>query len=120
MHGRKTGRFVPVISDAFLVADPDFFEAPERMDDGADLFEVSRRAVPDGWGRATRGLWVGFQPTALRLPAQGWKVHVSVLPEQAEEALGTIVDHCVDAGLAFKFLRSSRAHRLTNLKYATR
>ncbi len=109
-----------MIGDAFLVADPDFFEAPERMDDSAELFEVARRPVPEGWGRATRGLWIGFQPNGLRLPAQGWKVHLSVLPEQADEALRIVVEHCLGEGLAFKFLRSTRAHRLTNLKYATR
>jgi hypothetical protein len=109
-----------VIGDAFLVADPDYFEAPERMADSAEQFEVTRRAVPDGWGRGTRGLWVGFQPLDLVLPAQGWKVHLSVLPEAADEALTIMVDHCVSAGFAFKFLRSSQAHRLTNLKYATR
>ncbi len=109
-----------MIGDAFLVADPDYFEAPERMADSAEEFVVTRREVPAGWARATRGLWVGFQPTDLRLPAQGWKVHLSVLPEDADTALQTVFDHCVAGAFAFKFLRSSRAHRLTNLKYATR
>ena len=30
------------------------------------------------------------------------------------------IEHCIANGFAFKFLRSSQAHRLTNLKYATR
>ncbi|HET9647377.1 MAG TPA: class III lanthionine synthetase LanKC [Microlunatus sp.] len=109
-----------MIGDGFLVADPDFFEAPERMADADDLFAVSRRAVPMGWGRATRGLWIGFQPETTTLPAQGWKVHLSVSPEHAGQALEVLFDHCVEHGYAFKFLRSSRAHELTNLKYATR
>ncbi len=105
--------------DEFLIADPVFCDTIEAAQDGTG-FTAAGRVAPPGWGRIERGVWTGFQPLGLTLPAQGWKVHVSTTAEHAEHALAEVWDYCVNAGVAFKLLRSARIHSLLNAKGASR
>ncbi|MGV1008119.1 MAG: class III lanthionine synthetase LanKC [Dermatophilaceae bacterium] len=105
--------------DEFLIADPVFCDTVESAQDDT-AFAVCRREAPAGWVRLERGVWTGWQPRGLALPAQGWKIHVSTTPEHAEAALAKVWDYCVGAGLAFKVLRSGRIHTFLNAKGAAR
>lgn len=104
----------------YCVADPVFYDSPARSDAlGGELRQASR-AAPAGWKRAERGDWVALQPEHVRLPAQGWKVHVSTRLERAEEVLDRVWEHCVGRALTFKFVRSRPLLLLRNAKYADR
>lgn len=101
-------------------ADPVFFDTPDRLPDQADRFSHADAPAPPAWHRAERGLWVTLRPPDVRLPAQGWKAHVSATIPSAERAISTTWKYCVDNGLAFKFLRSKAAMLATNSKEANR
>ncbi|MCB5168321.1 class III lanthionine synthetase LanKC [Streptomyces bambusae] len=107
---------------AYCQADPDFFEPPWLMRDQDELFPVSRRPLPAGWERTGQGLWTVWTPPAgsPQLPEQGWKIHVSATPDTAARVSDLIADHCLAHGTPVKFLRSPRAMRLLNSKYAER
>jgi hypothetical protein len=104
----------------FCLADPVFFEPPERLPDDADRFPAARRPAPAGWLRNQHGLWVGWRPAGALLPAQGWKIHVSATLPDAERVLGLVWEYCVAHRVAFKVLRSRAAVLLTNAKDSNR
>lgn len=82
-------------------------------------FSLSDAPLPTGWTRSTDDDWIfAHPPTAL--PDQGWKVHVSALPGNAEEVLRICWDHCVDHTVGFKFLRSVEMLFHRSAKYGDR
>ncbi len=109
-----------MIADGFLLADSVFYDGLERLDDENSLFGATRREAPPGWTRRTRGVWVGLQPVDTVLPRQGWKIHLSVRPVEAERVIDEVWRYCMERRLAFKFLRSRDAQMVTNFKYADR
>lgn len=102
------------------LADPDFYEDLTRWDDSATRFGLAVAQPPEGWRKYQDRLWVSLAPDGARSPEQGWKVHVSATPANAEHVLSVVADHCLHTGLVFKFLRSRQALRLANSKYADR
>lgn len=102
----------------FCLTDSVYYESPERLDDGRTLF--GRPEIPQGWQERSRGLWTILRPEAAALPEQGWKIHVSATPANAQKTLEMVWPRCVDAGVAFKFLRSRDAVLYANAKYADR
>jgi class III lanthionine synthetase len=109
-----------MLYEAFCFADPIIFRPIESIADSSSRFEVSDYSVPEGWRRTERDVWVGLHPTRITVPDQGWKIHVSSTPENAEDILKTVWDFCVDHEIPFKFLRSSDIHLINNSKYASR
>ncbi|HEX6674748.1 MAG TPA: class III lanthionine synthetase LanKC [Actinomycetes bacterium] len=104
----------------FCAADPDFYEPLERLPDQSGRFALADQPVPAGWERRERGVWVGLRPAGADLPDQGWKLHVSATPQDAEAVLRTAWDYCLDHWIAFKFLRSYDVMLQLNGKYADR
>jgi serine/threonine protein kinase len=104
----------------YCLADPLFFDIIDRLDDIRSRFAASDRPAPATWLRSGRSIWVEFRPPGVELPTQGWKVHVSGTPANAESILGIIWDFCVENGIAFKFIRSAELLSAWNSKYANR
>lgn len=104
----------------YCLADPAFYEAPERVRGDDVDFELAGRPVPEGWKRAEIDDWLAYAPTGLDLPGQGWKVHVSACLDNAETILATVWDYCVPRRIAFKFIRSRQLLLMRNAKYADR
>ncbi|WP_063771954.1 class III lanthionine synthetase LanKC [Kitasatospora mediocidica] len=105
--------------EAYSFADPLFYDSPVRW--GAhEEFAALGEPLPDGWVQHDRGTWVGVQPRGLRLPEQGWKIHVSACLDNAEEVLATVRAYCLGDRLPFKFLRGLPLVQLQNAKYAAR
>ena len=46
--------------------------------------------VPGNWEILKRSPWVHYHPQNRRLPNQGWKIHTSTIPEQAEQHLSIV------------------------------
>lgn len=97
--------------DLFCLADPDFYELPERCPDDHDRLPATRRALPRGWDRGQSGWWVTMRPRETALPAQGWQIHVSVRLPEVTRAVDIVWGHCTAHGLAFDFVRSHTAAR---------
>ena len=106
--------------ELFCLADPLFYDSPNRSSAAGRHFAVARRPLPLGWTRSSYGEWQVQIPPGGPLPAQGWKIHVSAGTENAQRVLGTLFDYCVPRQLSFKFLRSPQALHLRNAKYAPR
>ncbi len=106
--------------EPFCFADPLFYDSPRRWQRSASDFEAARAEAPAGWRRTERDLWIVLQPAGLRLPSQGWKIHVSATPDNAERVLAKVSEYCFARRLAFKFLRGPAVLLMQNSKYAPR
>nr|WP_285687760.1 class III lanthionine synthetase LanKC [Actinoplanes sp. NBRC 103695] len=95
-----------------------FYEHPGHDREGS--FDAVGRALPAGWERRIDSTWVFLEPPGVKLPEQGWKLHVSATPEDTEAVIDLVWDCCVARGLAFKFLPTARMHLAMNAKYAPR
>lgn len=100
----------------FCRPDTLFHDHPD-FEDGA--FELISRPARAGWQHHSNREWVTFLAPG-QLPQQGWKVHVSSTPDEAEEVLAICAEHCLEAGLTFKFLRSPACLMMRSSKYADR
>lgn len=93
-----------------------FFDVPER---NSGRFALSDAELPNGWRRGADSDWVCLQSPEPLTP-QGWKIHVSATPENAEEVLSICWKYCAAAGLTFKFLKSLEVLLLRSGKYGER
>ncbi|HEU5355919.1 MAG TPA: class III lanthionine synthetase LanKC [Actinocrinis sp.] len=106
--------------EPFCFADPVFYDAPERWQRTVADFAAAGQPVPAGWRREDRDLWAIYQLDDVRLPVQGWKIHVSATPQNAERVLEKVCGYCFERRIAFKFLRGPAALLMQNSKYAPR
>lgn len=97
----------------YCAADRDFFETPARLPDDATRYPLACGEAPEGWSRATRGLWSVLTPDGVRLPEQGWKIHLSATPRVADMTLDRAAAVLLRRRVPFKFLRSREALLLT-------
>ncbi|MFF0742782.1 class III lanthionine synthetase LanKC [Streptomyces sp. NPDC004111] len=104
----------------FCDADRHFYDAPHRVATQEQLYAAARLPVPEGWQRHRTGDWLALRPVAARLPAQGWKIHVSACLDNAEAVLERVMGYCVPRGIAFKFVPSRYLLHTRNAKYADR
>ncbi|MFJ8776763.1 class III lanthionine synthetase LanKC [Streptomyces microflavus] len=109
---------------AYCQADRRFYDAPHRsLQDGAEdgsFYAPARGAAPQGWTRSRRGDWLSFSPDGLRLPAQGWKIHISAAADNAASVLERVAEYCLAHRLPFKCVPSPGLLNLRNAKYADR
>ncbi|MEU0097381.1 class III lanthionine synthetase LanKC [Streptomyces sp. NPDC006267] len=112
---------------AYCQADRRFYDAPHRSpgpggaaDEERSFYAPLRGPVPGGWTRSRRGDWLAYSPEGLRLPPQGWKIHVSAALDNAASVLDRVVGHCLEHRLAFKCVPNPGLLALRNAKYADR
>ncbi|MGW2251114.1 class III lanthionine synthetase LanKC [Kitasatospora sp. NPDC001660] len=104
----------------YCLADRTYYDTPGRLRDRATRYRLAVGAPPAGWRREERGLWTALRPEGGRLPEQGWKIHVSAVPEEAEATLADVARVCLERRVAFKFLRSADALLVVSGKYMGR
>ncbi|MFG3052410.1 class III lanthionine synthetase LanKC [Kitasatospora sp. NPDC048239] len=104
----------------YCLADRTYYDTPGRLRDRATRYPLALAEPPAGWRRTGRGLWTVLLPDGVELPEQGWKIHVSTVPAEAERTLAELYRTCVAARVPFKFLRSAQALRLANGKHMPR
>ncbi|MFF8984921.1 class III lanthionine synthetase LanKC [Streptomyces globisporus] len=112
---------------AYCQADRRFYDAPHRslgpggaVDAESSFYAAVRGSAPEGWTRSRRGDWLSYSPDGLRLPAQGWKIHVSAALDNAASVLERVTAHCLEYRLAFKCIPNAGLLALRNAKYADR
>ncbi|NEC19955.1 class III lanthionine synthetase LanKC, partial [Streptomyces parvus] len=113
---------------AYCQADRRFYDAPHRsagpgggaVDEENAYYAAVRGSAPEGWTRSRRGDWLAYHPDGLRLPPQGWKIHVSAALDNAASVLGRVLAHCLEHRLAFKCIPNAGLLALRNAKYADR
>ncbi|MFE4972004.1 class III lanthionine synthetase LanKC [Kitasatospora sp. NPDC056651] len=102
------------------LADPLFYDDPARAERPDDRFAAAAVPLPPGWQRLEHGPWVHVRPPHPRLPEQGWKVHVSATPDEAERVIDQVLAYCLEHELTWKFLRGRATVHMLNSKYADR
>ncbi|MFJ9611930.1 class III lanthionine synthetase LanKC [Kitasatospora sp. NPDC101176] len=105
--------------EAYAFADPIFYDSPRRWG-ATEEFDAVTRPLPAGWERGDLEMWAMLRPTDVRIPQQGWKIHVSSTPEDAEQVLEEVHRFCLAERVAFKFLRGLPILQVQNSKYAPR
>ncbi|MFM9557538.1 MULTISPECIES: class III lanthionine synthetase LanKC [Streptomyces] len=106
--------------EVYCLTDPHFYDAPSSHAGTQGRFRQTGGALPASWVREKVGDWLACRPTEVRLPPQGWKIHVSACLDNAQSILDEVWDHCVPRGVAFKFLPDLETLFLANAKYAHR
>ena len=104
----------------FCIANRHYFDVPDRLADNNSRFNVSQRPIPADWIRQAIGLSIFLRPNSISLPQQGWKIHISVSPSDADELLEIVWAYCIQNSIAFKFLRSRAAVFANSSKYWSR
>ncbi|HKN52170.1 MAG TPA: serine/threonine protein kinase, partial [Amycolatopsis sp.] len=102
------------------MADPLFYDAMHSEATAGASFGVATRDLPDGWRHYEQDDWFVIDPQGGNLPLQGWKIHASATPANAERVLEAVWDYCVPRRIEFKFLRSPSALMARLAKYAAR
>jgi serine/threonine protein kinase len=106
--------------EAFCLVDPFFYDSPILNREQDSEFAIASRSPAPGWERSEFADWLVYKPQRIRLPKQGWKIHVSACLDNAEEILAVVWDYCTWREIAFKFIRSERLLFLRNAKSADR
>ncbi|MBD0706874.1 MULTISPECIES: class III lanthionine synthetase LanKC [unclassified Streptomyces] len=96
-----------------------FYDVPDP-DSGNLDYAGTKAELPSGWTRHADSEWVVFHPPVLRLPEQGWKIHVSATPENAERIIEVVRGYCLPREVSFKFIRSESVLIRRNSKYGDR
>jgi tRNA A-37 threonylcarbamoyl transferase component Bud32 len=105
--------------EQYCLAHPLFYDSPQPSD-RRRYFPVVRRPLPRGWRKTAHGDWMTYRPPGAELPRQGWKIHASACPENADQVLRQIWEYCTERGISFKIISSPFGVRARNLKYAPR
>lgn len=106
--------------EVYCLVDPHFYDSTSRLGEQPRDFELGHAPVPAGWAASELDDWLVHRPIDAKIPAQGWKVHVSACLDNAERVLAAVADYCRNRRIAFKFRRSLGALLLANAKYANR
>jgi Lanthionine synthetase C-like protein/Protein kinase domain len=72
------------------------------------------------WRFSVEGPWAYGTPAGVRLPEQGWKLHISATEASAADVLAAAVPVLVAEGAAFKFAATHTIVRLLNSTHADR
>ncbi|MEV6260369.1 class III lanthionine synthetase LanKC [Streptomyces sp. NPDC051784] len=104
----------------YCLTDPTYYDTPARLPDEASRYAFDGDPAPDGWRREAVGLWTLLVPEGREPGEQGWKIHVSTVPEEAGATLRDTARICLSHGVPFKFLRSEQALLLMSDKYMAR
>lgn len=108
----------------YTAADPLFYDVT-YVPDGRPSFAV---ADAHGWSRDDDTVWVHHHRVGAPLPEQGWKIHVSTTPAEAQVVLDRVAAFCRRSGMTFKHLRdagqldrvlSKEADRASSGKFVT-
>lgn len=97
-----------------------YFDMPASDVSTEDDFAAVTDALPAGWQRRIGPDWVMLTPPEAVLPMQGWKIHISATPENAERILAVAWRYAADSLVAFKFIRSLAVLLRRNGKYGDR
>lgn len=71
---------------------------------GQDFFAIVKKFLPGDWQANRSGIWYYVAPPNHLLPAQGFKIHVSTKPANAELTIERVAPLCVSGSISFKVL----------------
>ncbi|MGQ8873820.1 lanthionine synthetase LanC family protein [Paenibacillus sp. TSA_86.1] len=78
----------------------------EKKDAFENALQNIIRDLPESIQWSNDGHWICFKPEKLTLPAQGWKIHLSVIPVEGAELLRRITPILTRYGVMWKVVNS--------------
>jgi len=102
---------------ALLFLDRAYYETLSSYSSTDDRFlHVVSEDAPDFWTAVPLGPWIHVIPPIHNTPFQGWKIHVSSVPKNAEDTLRIVSKIAYNASISFKCVRDHRIFNLINSK----
>ncbi|NJO66111.1 MAG: hypothetical protein HC832_00315 [Leptolyngbyaceae cyanobacterium RM1_405_57] len=95
---------------------PRWFESVQHYEPSDEYINVYSKIIPTSWHLQRKGLWYYAAPDQATLPAQGWKLHISVCTEDSEALLLKTLPIILEEAVYFKFLLDPRITSLINGK----
>ena len=91
---------------SYLITDKLFYETPDRYNFNKDDFlnPVSRK-LDNNWLVKQKGVWINCLYLPREFPIQGWKIHLSTIPEQSIKLLDIVTDFLIEEKTSFKFIQ---------------
>lgn len=99
-----------------IVKDSPFFEEYARTKNE----KTYSCEIPSGWTYRLDSTWRYYFPPEMSLPDQGWKIHLSSCPLEAQSMLEAVSDLLFERKVAFKHLSSYGSFLRLNGKNANR
>ena len=108
---------MPNLHHFYAQVDSEWYESFDRYSPDDEFLRVVRPLLPTTWRIQRDGVWFGVHPpTSSQLPRQGWKIHVSAVPEDSKHVLHQVAIICVKHETPFKFALDKHLLRLMNSK----
>ena len=105
---------------AFPFVDPLYHEPIGRYAHSPEFERVLTDVLPESWSVERSGVWMAARPPWRRYPDQGFKLHVSAVPDDAEEILRRVAMICGETATEFKCAADPRLLGHINSKRASR
>ncbi|MDK8180403.1 class III lanthionine synthetase LanKC [Paenibacillus sp. UMB4589-SE434] len=94
----------------------EYYESFDRYIPTHELMAVIHPMLPSEWVTRQSNVWCYVTPFGYKQPRQGWKIHISSIPQHCCEVLQVVADMLFAEGIPFKFLRDTRLARLSGGK----
>lgn len=94
-----------------------FYRPGGNPDESPKLQSIN---LPSDWQQSSDDVWEHWSPPDMRMPAQGWKIHVSARLADASSTLARVSETCIREHVAFKFIPTEFGLQLSNSKNADR
>ncbi|MGH8086024.1 MAG: class III lanthionine synthetase LanKC [Lysobacter sp.] len=102
------------------LANKKFFEDIENIEHTDDFEKLLSPLLPEGWETRLSGVWLHARHPEHRLPAQGFKIHLSTTPSAATDVIRAASRVCFDNNTSFKVSRDPRMLSIMNSKHYPR
>ncbi|MBV9019760.1 MAG: class III lanthionine synthetase LanKC [Chloroflexi bacterium] len=100
----------------FFLFDPEWYESLDHYQPNDELLRIVRTIIPPTWRLVRSSQWFNLYPAEVKLPRQGWKIHVSATPANCEDVLRKTVAVCAERETPFKFCLDRRLASLSGSK----
>ena len=89
--------------NAYLLASRQWYETPTLYSVRSDFQDEVRSHLPEsGWQVHRHDIWLHVDRFVDQVPEQGFKIHVSSIPDCARDLLGLVTRECVARDISFK------------------
>lgn len=100
----------------YTLVSREYFETLDKFQGWKLYIDSLHHLLPPAWSTQRSEIWLHARGPETKLPAQGFKVHVSCRSIDGIEMLERIVPVCVRAGVQFKIVADPILHQFINSK----
>lgn len=104
------------IHQLFHLVDREQYESLDYYQPDDELLRVVRALVSSSWRAWRKHNWFHVQPAEVKLPRQGWKIHVSASITNCEKIFCKATTTCIQMEDPFKFALDRHLVFLSNFK----